>query len=337
MIDISVIIPVYNMASYLTKCIDSVLNQKGVTFEIILVDDGSTDTSPAICDEYSAHNEHVKVIHKNNAGLGWARNSGLDIATGNYIFFLDSDDWLPPNTLRTVLSEIKEADADILYFEFFYTNDRNFCDYIQPERNIQIVDNHELMKLFFGDRMSATACSRLYRREQWSNLRFGNEPRNEDAAIAHKVLEHVKKAAITNQKYYVQYCRPNSLEQKKFTKDGFFCTRAGYVYVDFAKEKYPDLVEYARYNLLVRQWYIIQKMVRDGAVKDFKTEYKTLVSEVKHTINTNDFIRDYNPALIKEIKTNINYRMVKIKKLCFFPFRFLKRCLKKILKLLHII
>ncbi|HEM5303194.1 TPA: glycosyltransferase family 2 protein, partial [Streptococcus suis] len=91
---LSVIIPVYQVEKYLKRCIDSVLAQKFIDYEIILVDDGSTDSSPAICDAYSAEYPHISVIHKENGGLSDARNVGIKHAAGEYIFFLDSDDWI---------------------------------------------------------------------------------------------------------------------------------------------------------------------------------------------------------------------------------------------------
>ena len=91
---VSVIIPVYKVEAYLSRCVDTVINQTLKELEIILVDDGSPDNCPAICDEYALKDERIKVVHKTNGGLSSARNAGLRIATGEYIFFLDSDDWL---------------------------------------------------------------------------------------------------------------------------------------------------------------------------------------------------------------------------------------------------
>ena len=110
---ISIIIPVYKTEPYLRKCVDSVLAQTYTNLEVILVDDGSPDDCGKICDEYAAKDSRVKVIHKENGGLSSARNCGLDVATGKYIGFVDSDDWIDPDMYETLLGLLLRYDADI--------------------------------------------------------------------------------------------------------------------------------------------------------------------------------------------------------------------------------
>ena len=102
--NVSIIIPIYNVEQYLRRCVDSVLQQTLENIEIILVDDGSPDNCPLICDQYKAQDNRVKVVHKKNGGLSSARNAGLKIATGEYILFLDSDDWIEPETAEELVS-----------------------------------------------------------------------------------------------------------------------------------------------------------------------------------------------------------------------------------------
>lgn len=111
---VSIIVPVYNVEAYLRRCLDSVMSQTLHDIEVIIVDDGSPDGSPAICDAYAASDSRVKVIHKQNAGLGLARNSGIEIATGEYIAFLDSDDYLEPTALHRLYSLAKDNSLDII-------------------------------------------------------------------------------------------------------------------------------------------------------------------------------------------------------------------------------
>ena len=113
---VSVIIPVYKVEQYLENCVDSVLSQQYGNLEVILVDDGSPDGSPAICDSYAAADPRVKVVHKTNGGLGFARNSGMDVATGEYIMFLDSDDWMVADVIATLVGEALAADAQVVMF-----------------------------------------------------------------------------------------------------------------------------------------------------------------------------------------------------------------------------
>lgn len=115
---LSIIVPIYNVAPYLCKCVDSLLMQDISDYEIILVDDGSPDECPQICNEYAATHENIIVIHQDNAGLSAARNSGITIARGEYIWFVDSDDYIEPNVLNALMEQIERDDLDVLRFRY---------------------------------------------------------------------------------------------------------------------------------------------------------------------------------------------------------------------------
>ena len=115
---LSIIVPIYNIAPYLRKCVDSLLTQDISDYEIILIDDGSTDECPQICDEYAKQYSHIKVIHQENAGLSAARNTGIKVAQGDYILFVDSDDYLQPNTLGVLLEQMERDNLDVLRFRY---------------------------------------------------------------------------------------------------------------------------------------------------------------------------------------------------------------------------
>lgn len=122
---ISVIVPVYNTEKYLRRCVDSILAQTFTDFELLLIDDGSTDSSGAICDEYAQKDSRVRVFHKENGGVSSARNLGLNKAKGEYIAFVDGDDWISSDMYESLLNKIKNEEADIVYCDFFfvYAND----------------------------------------------------------------------------------------------------------------------------------------------------------------------------------------------------------------------
>lgn len=124
MTKLSFIVPVYNVAPYLRKCVDSLLAQDYEDYEIILVDDGSTDASPQICDEYAADYNNIRVIHQPNGGLSAARNSGVKTAKGEYICFVDSDDYWEPNVLNGLMAQIDRDNLDVLRFDYQNVNER---------------------------------------------------------------------------------------------------------------------------------------------------------------------------------------------------------------------
>ncbi|SDB66473.1 glycosyltransferase family 2 protein [Butyrivibrio sp. INlla16] len=116
----SLILPIYNVEAYLQRCVDSIISQNFDDYEIILVDDGSTDSCPALCDEICTTDERIRVIHKKNGGLSSARNAGIEVANGEYVFYIDSDDWIEPNALLTLHNTLENGSCDILKFNFKY-------------------------------------------------------------------------------------------------------------------------------------------------------------------------------------------------------------------------
>lgn len=321
---VSVIIPVYNVQNYLEKCIESVINQTYSDIQIILIDDGSTDNSGKICDEYNKKDKRINTIHTRNQGAGIARNTALDIATGDYIFFLDSDDWILPNTITDLVKLAEENNADIVCFDFFKVFDRNQRDFCQQPNKVFIVDDKtEIFKLYFESKISSATCSKLFHKSIWTNLRFTDIGIHEDAWIYHFIIEKCNKAIITNQKYYAYYQRPESRGRKKFCQLDLICIEVGKRYVDFTKEKYPSLVNYAYYNLIERRLYILDKMKKDKAVKQFKAEYKSIIKELKVEL-----------PYIKDIDSPNTKRFILRANTYFHPFlAFIYKTSKKILGL----
>lgn len=148
---VSIIIPVYNVEKYLNRCMQSILNQTLKEIEIILVDDGSTDKSPVLCDEYAKNDSRVKAIHKNNEGLGFARNSGMEVATGEFVAFCDSDDWIDLYMYETLYNMVKTEKLDAIYTEFNPDHYPGFHVILRPERTYSShTDIQQLMLDFIG-------------------------------------------------------------------------------------------------------------------------------------------------------------------------------------------
>ena len=160
---VSVVLPIYNVEKYLNRCIDSVVSQTYTNLEIILIDDGSPDNCPQICDEWAKKDSRIKVIHKKNQGLGMARNTGIDAATGTYICFFDSDDYIAPDTIETCLQAAREHNAELVIFGH---ND------VTPD--MQLLNTHiphPPKKLFAGEEITNT----LLPISVYSNLKTGED------------------------------------------------------------------------------------------------------------------------------------------------------------------
>ncbi len=334
--DISVIIPVYNVEQYLRDCIESVISQSKKEIEIILVDDGSTDNSGKICDEYAFHYERVKVIHKKNAGLGYARNSGLDIAIGKYIFFLDSDDWMPPETLSYLFSFAEENKADLVCFPFYYVNDRTFSEYNEDSIIIKRYDTFDALKNYFsgGGNVSSTAWSKFYSRSIWNDLRFSNTPIHEDAEIIHLILDSAKNIFFTSRRCYVQYIRPVSIMQSPIKKKNFFSIVCADNHLRFCKEKYPELIDFAMMEKIVRQYILFDRIEKEKVKKEFYDEYFSLKREIKTnllnlpvSLRTNLTIKDIYIRFLHPVYYRISFF---VKTITSLP----ARCIMKIIKIL---
>ncbi len=180
---ISVIIPVYNVEKYLPECIESILNQTYPHFELILVDDGSTDNSGKICDEYAARDNRIKAIHqKNSGGARGGVITGVNASSGDYICFLDSDDYFRPETLEVLLSEIQQHNADCVQFQVVYVQDG--VETINTKRTLEILDNDTLRKEVIGKFLKTGSRTQT----QWS---YGRTDKFYKADLVKKIIPHL--------------------------------------------------------------------------------------------------------------------------------------------------
>lgn len=207
---ISIIIPVYKVERYLKRCVDSVVSQSYRNIEIILVDDGSPDNCGKICDEYAKADSRIKVIHKENGGQSSARNSGLDLSNGEYIGFVDSDDYIDSEMYETLLKLSLEHNADIVECECRAGKSENFSVYGKNDHTVEIYSNLEAIeKFYFGEQingLTSMVWDKLYKRHLFDKVRFydGYNIR-EDANITPKLFYHSDKIIKYNYNMY-NYC-----------------------------------------------------------------------------------------------------------------------------------
>lgn len=211
-LQISVIVPVYKVEQYLNTCIDSVLNQTYSNLELILVDDGSPDNCPQICDEYASKDQRIKVIHKENGGLSDARNFGIKASTSSYLMFLDSDDYWNDENLLYGLSEIISSQPDVEIVNFgwqkYFQNENRFLD---DKRNFSIIKEKQtsnsdfISRLLGNDLFVASACNKCVRRQfiLENNLYFKKGIRSEDMDWCGRILYLMPSMTCYNKKPYV--------------------------------------------------------------------------------------------------------------------------------------
>ena len=215
MSEISIIVPVYNVEKYLENCIESILNQTFKDFELILVDDGSTDNSGKICDIYEKKDSRIKVIHKNNGGLSSARNTGLDIACGKYVGFIDSDDSIHPRMYEMLYDLIKKYESDISCCNYKKIYDI-FKDEYENVNSLEVIEmsNIEAIKNLYDKEIGVKlviACNKLYRKNLFDNIRYKVGRLHEDEFMAHRILYNSKKITYVDNELYYYLQREGSI------------------------------------------------------------------------------------------------------------------------------
>lgn len=204
---ISIIIPVYNVEKYLRQCLDSMLAQTFYDYEVIITNDGSTDSSGDICDEYAARDSRFRVIHKANGGLSSARNAALDIARGQYIFFLDSDDFIAPTCLQILLETSKSTGRKIVT-----CNPTHSLQELGRRGKTVIMSSRDAIKrtLHQTNGMVNTACGKLYDRSIFDHERFTEGRWYEDLDAFYRFYSHVDKIAVVKRPLYYYRNRESS-------------------------------------------------------------------------------------------------------------------------------
>ena len=213
---VTFIVPVYNVEPFLDECVQSILAQTYRNTEIVLVDDGSTDSSGKMCDELSHGDSRIVVIHKPNGGLSSARNAGMEAATGDYYIFVDSDDVISPSMAETMVSKALEYDTDIV--SSLITEDRSQLE-TGDRQDIRLFDVREGLKSIFSDGPVVTSSSgKMYAAHLWDSIRFPTDRIFEDYATIYKVIMASKGKIVSFGDYNYYYRpNPNSITKASFT------------------------------------------------------------------------------------------------------------------------
>lgn len=282
---ISVIVPVYKVEEYLNKCIDSIINQTYYNLEIILVDDGSPDRCGEICDTYANKDNRVVVIHKKNGGLSGARNAGLDAANGNYIGFVDSDDWIELDMYEKMLEAIQRKDADIAVCKFNVVRTSSGDSGVNDENNSKIellIGSSEALKIMYSQEpFDAAAWDKLYKRDLFDKIRYPLGIVGEDLATTYKLFDKADKIVYINEFLYNYNVMNQSIMRSGFSEKKLQGLVSCEEILRFTEEKYPVLVPYAKERLAAACRFLVLDMVN--------TNYKNREIEImlRNTLRKN--------------------------------------------------
>ena len=215
---ISVIIPVYNVENYLGRCFRSVEKQTYKNLEIILVDDGSTDASGKLCDQYAKHDQRVKVIHQKNGGLSSARNAGLKIAKGDFITFLDSDDLLGSNDyIEKLYASLENTKSDIAVCAIKELRAKKELDYGQNYQPETMDAETGLKRMLNEQGFNVSAYAKLYHKRLWKKIKFPEDKLHEDLGTTYKLFMKAKQIVYLPEIKYLYIRRQDSIASSKFT------------------------------------------------------------------------------------------------------------------------
>lgn len=246
---VSVIVPVYNTEDYLERCVESISRQSYSNLEIILVDDGSSDRCPEICETLAACDSRVRVIHQANAGPGIARNAALDVFTGEYVVFVDSDDYVERQMIQEMVGAAEDTGSDLVLCGFRRVNPPLSTDHGTYAEQVQF-DNVGLMREYLSkSTIWPGPVAKLFHRELFSTLRFPALPRMEDDYIMHELLGAATRATVIPESYYM-YWRAHPTNTTSQTDAMPSHIRAKWAIsnrrVDYIADRYPSLVGHAR-------------------------------------------------------------------------------------------
>ena len=291
---VSIIIPVYNTEKYLEVCLDSVCSQTYKNLEIILINDGSTDNSEEICQKFKDMDQRIQIYTCFNSGPAFARNLGLSKAHGEYIMFVDSDDWILPELVDTLYDWIQIYKGDVSITYVLKEQEQKYYE----ELGKGLVEKNKFMKYFLSDSIKSYLMGKLYKKKLWNDIRFPNGQKVEDLAVLYKVFEKANRIINVNQNlYHYNQDNPNSETKGCRNIEGLYprCI-FNFERYDFSKENYPFVTD-----------EVLYQAVSYGNICVLKMWNKTCYNEQKQNI-LNYFIK--NKKNIMKSKTIPIYKKI---------------------------
>lgn len=320
---ISIIVPVYNVDKYLRKCLDSIISQTYSLLEIIVVDDGSLDTSGEIAEEYAKHDKRIRVIHKANGGLSSARNAGLDISNGDYIMFIDSDDYVDKDICKIMLSKAINNDCQMVE-----------CGMVKVYRKKEVRETKRQELLLSGREMTleylkgnsllqTSACDSLYHRSIFDGVRFDEGRLHEDKWFKYKAFFRANRVCVLKESlyFYIQ-SREGSIMtvtiKEKNVRDVLDALESRWHYFELNHDE--ELVEMAKATYmreLLSYYYVVNGRLQDEAGKDrLSEEIVNQLNENKEYILRSEYLAGskikyflfYNIRLLTTLVSNIRFK-----------------------------
>ena len=279
---ISVIIPVYKVEPYLRKCVDSVLAQTYANLEIILVNDGSPDNCGKICDEYAERDERIKVIHKENGGQSDARNVALDVMKGEYVAFVDSDDWVLPGYVGDMYENLKRYEADLAIggIAYFYEQDKNYkCPYNMKTKEGVLNREQAINVLMYQNEFLPSPCAKLYKASLFKTFRYPKGIYWEDLATVYKLFFMCSKISYSDDKNYFYVQRLGSTLHKTSKKLIYDVSNVLDEMMEWIEKNIPACKKSATCRFVGLNLHVYHGLIKNK--NEFKNEIKQIEDKIK--------------------------------------------------------
>lgn len=283
---ISVIIPIYNVEKELNRCVESIINQSYTDLEIILVDDGSPDNCPKICDDWVKKDQRIKIIHKKNGGLSDARNAGYKIASGKYISFIDSDDWVHRDFYRIMLEALLRNQSDIVECAVIRTSNFKIDDILTDTINSHDYNAENALKELIKDGVfHQHVWNKLYKKEVIDDVLFEKSKLNEDEFWTYQVFGKASQITKIDIPLYYYYQRNTSIMGQNYSLRRLDAVEAKYNRQLYIENNYPNILDYATTNLYetcIYQGQMSLKYLSNEELKQAKKKLIYYVKKIKH-------------------------------------------------------
>lgn len=273
---ISVIVPVYNVEQYLEKSLASIQKQTYQNLEIILIDDGSTDTSGELADRLALSDDRIVVYHKGNEGLSQARNDGKNHAKGEYLIFIDSDDYIHPEMIETLYNQLIREGADVSSCGVMNVYSNSETPQAPDPNDYFVCDSKTFIREYLiGEKIPGSICNKLIKRELADQLSFPRGLIYEDAFYHYDLIKLAHKYVVNTKPHYYYFHRGDSITTKPYAERDLAYIDIYQKFYDFVIAHYPDLKEVAFFRLAYAHFFILDKMLLDENYKELKA-YPTI-------------------------------------------------------------
>lgn len=313
--EISIIVPVYKVEQYLDRCVNSILNQTFTDFELILVDDGSPDRCPQMCEEWAKKDSRIKVIHKKNGGLSSARNAALKIFLGEYVIFVDSDDWLEKDAIEILYKNLKDTESDISIGAFVRAKSQNILTN-NPDNIIEVYSRDEYLDMFLKFTSQETryyAWAKLYTKTVAKEIEYPEGYTSEDIQGTFFALVHSKRIVQTKRVVYNYFVNNDSITQKALSKTHVDMFQVWKNVIDYAVIYAPQYVSKCHYNYCrISIGALLTYLYRP--ISNKYLDYKIDIKNIKNILNKNYILllKGPLPAAKKIVLTVVRYMPEKV-------------------------